>query len=267
MRRRILRLGAGSRTSAPAAAFDPATLSPTLWLDASVAASLFQDDAGSTAVTASGQNVGRLADLSGNNRHYSQTTAAARPVYTESGGLKFIRGSGSGAPNGQSLDGTPAKNIIGLSGAYEVICAARFITQPTPAATQSWYSTAIFSDMWGGYFNLHLFGSSPYQIGHYAYQASDTNARRTYTLGDAVVINARSNGTTIYCSLNGGAETSTASTGPSNRDNVGTYIFGYRAGVAANADFYALLAFARNLSASERANAITWAGAKAGLTL
>jgi len=50
--------------------FDPSDLS-----------SMFQDSAGTTLVTAAGQPVGRINDLSGNGNHATQATAAARPTY------------------------------------------------------------------------------------------------------------------------------------------------------------------------------------------
>lgn len=50
--------------------FDPSDLS-----------SMFQDSAGTTPVTAAGQPVGRINDLSGNGHHATQPTAAKRPTY------------------------------------------------------------------------------------------------------------------------------------------------------------------------------------------
>jgi hypothetical protein len=51
-----------------------------LWLDASDAATLFQDSAGTTAATANNDPVGRWSDKSGNGRNATQGTAGARPL-------------------------------------------------------------------------------------------------------------------------------------------------------------------------------------------
>ncbi len=52
------------------------------WYDPSDIATLFQDSAGTTPVTAVEQPVGRMLDKSGNLNHLLQATAAARPVYS-----------------------------------------------------------------------------------------------------------------------------------------------------------------------------------------
>ena len=52
-------------------------------------ATLFQDTAGTTAVTTSGQAIARANDISGNAHHLTQATASLRPAYTESGGLSW----------------------------------------------------------------------------------------------------------------------------------------------------------------------------------
>ena len=51
------------------------------WYDPSDLSTLFQDSAGTTPVTASGQPVGKMLDKSGNGNHATQATAARRPTY------------------------------------------------------------------------------------------------------------------------------------------------------------------------------------------
>lgn len=50
------------------------------WYDPSDLTSLFQDSAGTTAVTAVEQPVGKMLDKSGNGNHATQATSAARPI-------------------------------------------------------------------------------------------------------------------------------------------------------------------------------------------
>lgn len=65
--------------------FSPLTLfaasEPGVWLDPSDLSTLFQDDAGTTPVTAAGQSVGMVRDKSGRGNHATQATAASRPIY------------------------------------------------------------------------------------------------------------------------------------------------------------------------------------------
>ena len=51
------------------------------WYDPSDLSTLFQDDAGSTPVTEPGQTVGFVTDRSGNDKHATQATVEARPIY------------------------------------------------------------------------------------------------------------------------------------------------------------------------------------------
>lgn len=88
MRLRATRLSAIS--NAMRSAFKIASVNPVLWWDAEShrsalaggAATLFQDSAGTSAVTAVEQPVGRALDQSGNARHALQATSTARPLLT-----------------------------------------------------------------------------------------------------------------------------------------------------------------------------------------
>jgi len=91
-RRGLLTLTPGVLGASPP--FDPATLSPHLWLDPSDLSTLFQTDNESTPVTTDGQAVGRINDKSGNGRHLIQTAAGLRPLYKTSGGLRWLQFDG-----------------------------------------------------------------------------------------------------------------------------------------------------------------------------
>lgn len=82
--------------------FTPALLANNiLWLDANDLATLAQDNAGATPVTATGQSVGRWLDKSGQGNHVTQATGSAKPTYTTNGlnGLPVLSFDG-----GDSLD-------------------------------------------------------------------------------------------------------------------------------------------------------------------
>lgn len=72
------RLGVGGGFS-PVSLF--AASEPGAWYDPSDLSTLFQDDAGTTPVTAAGQAVGMIRDKSGRGNHATQATPGSRPLY------------------------------------------------------------------------------------------------------------------------------------------------------------------------------------------
>ena len=78
----------------PPSIFDPATLFSAgqlgAWYDPSDYATLSQDSAGVTPVTAAGQPTGRMLDKSGRGNTISQATAPARPINGAVGAVKYI---------------------------------------------------------------------------------------------------------------------------------------------------------------------------------
>lgn len=78
--------------------FQPSTLFATgeqgLWLDPSDLTTMFQDDAGTTPVTAAGQVVGLIRDKSGNDNHATQATAASKPILRNTGALWWLEFDG-----------------------------------------------------------------------------------------------------------------------------------------------------------------------------
>ena len=64
------------------------------WYDPSDLNTLFQDAAGTTPVTATGQPVGRMLDKSGRGNHATQSTAGSRPTFRDVGGLRYLEFDG-----------------------------------------------------------------------------------------------------------------------------------------------------------------------------
>src|SRR5690554_7517128 len=56
---------------------------------------LFQDAAGTTPVTADGDPVGLMLDISGNGNHASQSVSGARPIYRTDGTLHWLQFDGA----------------------------------------------------------------------------------------------------------------------------------------------------------------------------
>ena len=77
-------VGGGSAPWSPAALFAKYSGVGGYW-DFTDIATLSQDSAGTTPVTAASQPVGRVLDLSGQGNHVIQSTAGARPQYNGAG--------------------------------------------------------------------------------------------------------------------------------------------------------------------------------------
>lgn len=76
--------GTPSLTAQVQALFGKYSAAGGMW-DFTDAATLFQDSAGTTPVTAAIQPVGRVLDKSGQGNHFIQSTAASRPAYNGAG--------------------------------------------------------------------------------------------------------------------------------------------------------------------------------------
>jgi hypothetical protein len=162
-----------TRNRAP---FSPASLFATgeqgAWYDPSDLTTLFQDSAGTTPVTAAGQQVGRINDKSGRGNNATQSTSGQRPTlgrepytgvrnlltFTEQfdnaawgvGGLT-VTANTTVAPNGV----TAADTITGSSGSNAVIFPAAGFSASATSYTASCYVKAgsaawIVLSMWQG---------------------------------------------------------------------------------------------------------------------
>lgn len=114
------------------------------WYDPSDLSSMFQDTAGTVAVTAVGQSVALLKDKSGNGQDLSQATSAARPTLQQDGnGHYYLAFSGAqflARANTNTLNlGT--KSMMGVVG-------AKFTTS---AGSQALYARSIAGSMVGRY--------------------------------------------------------------------------------------------------------------------
>lgn len=89
------RLGLPGGGGAAAPLIDPATLSPFAWWEPSDLTTLFQD-AGTTPITADGQQVLQANDKSGNGRHLIDFGSAG-PTYETAGGLHWLAYDGDNA--------------------------------------------------------------------------------------------------------------------------------------------------------------------------
>lgn len=82
------------RPSTTPAPFSPESLSPSVFFDPSQMSSLFQDIAGTMAVSADNQPVGLWQDLSANGQNLGQEVSAARPTYRTDGSFHWVEADG-----------------------------------------------------------------------------------------------------------------------------------------------------------------------------
>lgn len=114
-----------------AGGFDPLTLSPTLWLDASDASTLFDATSGGSLVAVDGQ-VARIEDKSGLDRHFTQGTSGQRPLR---------KANIQGGNDALLFDGT---NDILFRGSHSIF---RNVSAATLVAVRRLTSTSPFSQV------------------------------------------------------------------------------------------------------------------------
>ncbi len=131
---------------------------PGAWYDPSDLSTLFQDEAGTTPVTAVEQPVGRMLDKSGRGNHATQATTTKRPVYSRR--VNQMVGSEAWdkmvASDGVSVITKETTDIPSFLGATSV---AR-VTRAVPAA-MTWYQYALSQPVAQGAINTRIFHFKP----------------------------------------------------------------------------------------------------------
>lgn len=142
---------------------------PGVWYDPSDLSTLFQDSAGTTPVTATGQTVGRILDKSGRGNHATQATLAQRPTYQiDSTGRPYL--SFDGVDDGMVTGTiTPATNKVQVfAGVRKLSDAAGIIYETSVAAFSNAGSISAFSGfngaVAGAYWSVYSRGTAPLVI-------------------------------------------------------------------------------------------------------
>jgi hypothetical protein len=233
------------------------------WYDPSDINTLFQDDAGTTPVTATGQSVGRILDKSGRGNHATQANAAQKPLYDIDGtGRPFLLfdGSDDGMVTGTITPGIDKVQAFAgvrrLSGA-----ASRMLVELSAILDSNNGSFGLLAPSAAGA-NSYRFasrGTATASAGTGAFVAAPDTSVMT-CLGDI-------SGDISTLRRNGGlVETSTADQGTGNYLAYPLYI-GRRGGTTLplNGRIYSLIVrFGANLSGAEITNTETWVNGKTG---
>jgi hypothetical protein len=246
--------------------FSPASLfaggTEGAWYDPSDKGTLFQDSAGTTPVTASGQPVGKMLDKSGNGNHATQATSSKRPTYTEGGGLSWLAFDG--------VDDAMATGAIDFTGTDKVSIFTG--TQKDDNSTRMVAELSFtFVGNNGAFFMLtsSTYGSTARgNAGPSGNQRADTN---TVSGANTSVITALSDIPADSTIIRRNGVQEGESTGDKGGGNFGNYVLniGARDGssLLLKGKLYGLIITGKLASAGEIASTEAYMASKTGVTL
>ena len=244
--------------------FSPASLfaggTEGAWYDPSDLSTLFQDSAGTTPVTASGQPVGLMLDKSGNGNHATQAISAKRPIYTEGIGLAWLAFDGVG----------DFMAVADVSGMRQSIMTFFIGVDPLSlfASREDWFASGNSSSYAS---NNYIFGNSSSAFQTFGRTPASKVFQGSMTANTKVIVSARSDGTNINSRINGVAQTTAALTLGTN-DTSGFTLGASKDGVVgiknhADMNMYGLIVRGSTSSAAEIAATEAYLAAKSGVTL
>lgn len=228
-----------------------------VWYDPSDLRTLFQDEAGTTPVTADGDPVGLMWDKSGNGNHASQSVAASRPVYRTDGTLHWLQFDGVDdhlkVPDNPSLRQTQMSFVLSYLSTTETKRQDILSNgNGTEYATNNWIVSVEIS--------LRVYLRTP-TMNIAVGSSSINNAHVGSVVADGVTINGR---------LDGGGETSITGTFGTN-NNMGTTLGAQNSQVKTSFlsgnIFSVVIVAGRSISSAERNNTERYLAEKSGVTL
>lgn len=240
-------------------AFDPLSLSPALWLDASDASTLYDSTSGGSLVT-SDATVGRWEDKSGNSRHVIQSNGAYRPIRKTAiqNGLDIVRFDG-GDDHMVFADGLGTRSGITVIAAFKL---TSLILDHVFIASE-WNSGAFpGTNEW----NLGMYGPDGglsqgkpnfgVEIGTNVYICNESSTR----IAEALVVSASHDGADMRLYTNGTATATATATGTMNQASgrqfyLGTlHVNGSPQALGFKGDIMELFVFPSVLSTTNREN-------------
>jgi hypothetical protein len=112
--------------------------------DPSNISTLFQDSAGTIPVTAAGQPVGQMRDITGNGIHATQSNNSKRPIYQTDGTLHWLAFNGTNqAMNTGSLTFSPSDEMSTFTAHRKLGMSLAVLIESTPFSLSQ--TTAAFS--------------------------------------------------------------------------------------------------------------------------
>lgn len=231
--------------------------------DLTDASTLYQDSARTTLVSANGDPIGSVTDLSGNGKHASQATTASKPLYQ--GYADFDGVDDWCATAAIDFTGTGVVTLVaGLRKLSDA--AAGMIAETSVSALSNNGSFWLAAGDGGANYSLSVRGTTHNYRKYATYTAPITNV-----ISSTLKTTAASSSETPTTRINGaGVPGTSAGTGGSvgNFGNYPLYI-GRRGGSSLpfTGYIYRMIVIGRTLTADELANAEAWCAEPAGVVL
>jgi hypothetical protein len=194
------------------------------WFDASRPSTLFQNSAGTTAVTTSGNPVGywgNSSSLTGDSRNATQATGTARPTWQTNviNGKAVVRFDGNDWLNTGAISGLNTANLTWFT-------VSRTVLPSTNSANimRSSYSggaTVNTAHLWGTFADSDsISGTATYMASARAADGTLRGGRAAAVSNAATIVTGRWNGTTdvVNAWSNGSFQVGTASAGATGAD-------------------------------------------------
>ena len=252
----------------PAALFGADLVS---WYDLSDPATLFQDSAGATPVTASGQSIGRVNDKGSAAQAILQASSGLRPLYNVSSGLHSAAFDGSddalATAGNINLSGTDKITIFAAVRKNQVATSGIIseFSENYNTNAGSWYLVDGGVTLPGARFSSASRGAAVAAVA----QGSETAA--SYPAGTNAVLIASHDISGDRTTLEANGVAAPNGTGDKGAGNFGNYplFVGARGGTSGrvNINLYQHLIVRRLCTADEIAAMRTWLASKSGVTL
>jgi len=261
-----MKIGMGLPINQRSGAFSPSVLFASGevgdWFDPSDLSRLFQDGAGTTPVTADGQEVGRMIGQKGN----VILTAAIgkKPLYKTSGGLHWLQfdGTDDGFASSTTLNMTGTDEVTFCLGIRKLSDAA--VTVPLELGPDAGGATGAF------YLASPRFPSEYYQMLSRGTGTSVSSFTASGAAPDTAVVTglAKISGDTTTIRRNGVAATDATDQGTGNYSDATLYV-GNRAGTTffLNGNIYFLLVRGSMTSGGQLSDLESFAARKCGVTI
>jgi hypothetical protein len=237
------------------------------WYDPSDFASMYQDSAGTTPVTATGQPVGKINDKSGRGNHATQATAASRPVLNQDASGNYylsFDGVDDGMATG-SINFSATDKMTVWAGATGTASGTGMVAELSAIVDGNNGAFALYDTT--GTLYAALRGSSGVPQRSYTVAAG-----AAYVTSIALDIAGALGPDEVKPRLNGAVPTLTeAAAGPAGTGNFGSYplYLGRRGGASLpfNGRLYSLIVRGAASSAAQIASAERYVGARTGIAL
>jgi len=253
-----------------ARAFDPASMfTPTTpgWVyNLSDFSTLYQDSAGTIPVTAAGQPVGLMLDLSGNGNHASQPTAGKRPILQESGGKYSLKFDGvDDFMSTAAIDFSGTDKLSAWVGVQANSDGFSYIWSLGDSPNTSAGAALVRGFATIGEYGTYLYGTALNYRNSTAYSAVDTSvitqALDISGVTDADEIAMQRNGAPVSYSSGGGLA------GTGSLPNAPIYLASANGANVFLGNLYSSVCLGRAATADELTKTQAWVAEKTGVTL